>query len=109
MNHIQRCHSPRRPTLQVPLLCEDITAIDRVAIRQSFEYLSDEDDFIAKRIDSDILPHTLSFLQSWLWFETLEEIFKIVSVEYDPSDFVTESSLYRGRISTVKLPQYIYY
>lgn len=119
MDHLPLPHRARIPYPKVPCLCarqdnatnnltllslaELVPALDHEEIPGLQEAFSRG---YAREASLDIFS---PFLQSWLWFGTIEKVFSTVGVAVQLTDFIGSDDVYGHRLDTSLLHRYLWY
>jgi hypothetical protein len=61
------------------------------------------------KLDAYTIDSVIPFLQEWLFFGLLQEIFEHASVNFRREDFIRTSDSSKLLVSTEHLPRYIWY
>src|SRR5271156_2106041 len=104
MDHLPRILNPSRPPLEVPCLQDDRFKYDGLGLsdfpgRIGFNYLG-SDDGISMR-------DRTSFIQHWLFFGSLQEIFGLYDIKVVDDDFIRFTPDERCLITTAYLEDYM--
>ncbi|CAK9865978.1 unnamed protein product [Sphagnum jensenii] len=109
MDHLPSIRSPVRLPLQVPYLFEFQPkcngGFDDFPSRCSMKV----EELQQGKLDACTIDSVIPFLQEWLFFGLLQEIFEHASVTFRREDFIRTSDSSQLLVSTEHLPRYIWH
>ena len=109
MDHLRLPQGPISQYPKAKLLC---AAVDEenglVSIHKPSDYPYNKASFSEYADEVPDLNDAAPFLQAWLWFGLLANVFEIVGVALDLNDFIVDDASHDPRLSTHALHQYLW-
>ena len=119
MDHLPLPHRSRGAYPKVRCLCGkqdsvtgklEITSLSQLVERAGEDLVEDTKQLFINGPMEDVEMSIYGrFIQSWLWFGTIETVFKTVGISVDLRDWVTVDDADRMWLNTRLLPRYLWY
>lgn len=114
MNHLPRVSDPVRGPVIVPFVCAKFPFHSQPLSLEEFEYIprkykTSTSDLLTNASDHHDLSHSISILQSWLFFGLLVQVIGPIGVLLSRDEFLHTEADGSLIITTERLPKYLWF